>query len=654
MIAVWAVPLLVIIFHFIYPYSLTNLAARLAVAVGLSLFVYLLGKDKLRLKVRISEKGAVLVVLAAALLASFLLVVQNIHFSGDEPHYLLITKSIVYDFDLDVKNQYQQEQWQEFYDRKVRILPHANPGLDGGWYPMHLPGISVLLVPFYLLSKPLPVPAKNFILRAGFSLYGLLFLVMLLKILQREFPGLERELLLLSCLTIPIFPYFFHLFPEIPAAGIFLFIFYHVFYRNPSFPNLFLLGLFSGTLAWFGVKFPVLVFALLLILLWRRGFKAALVFLGGFLAVYSTFLYYLKVHYGAFSPAVVYNGMMTPQQRLEFLKLVLYKIPLHYRTETFLDYFLGQRDGLLPYAPYYLFAIAGLWLARRRKVLQAGFLVFFLFYFSYAWLTHRGGYCPPVRPLVPVMWVLVLGLGAFLSHNRNRTLRAIFYSASLIAFLFVILLMAHPLALYQATTHDVVERAALLFHKISNFYIYLPWLLPSYIKAKPPSEWLPNYIWSFLLLLALFLIVRFSRREGKSAGVRIAGWVLVAAALPFLLFPNIPLREGKMVTADRGRMMVFNAKRWKKKCVLAFESHAPVFILQRGQKLHVRAEEAGQLLITGRRGIEMEKGQLKVFEADQLPSIPFKGKRLVEVKVKNAGPFLICPSEKALKEALQR
>lgn len=644
-------PLAVLIFYFFYPYSFSNFLLRVAFALLFSLFALVLLKG---LRFRIKLKGSLIIamVLLAAVTGSGLLILQGINFAGDEPHYLLITKSIIYDFDLDVKNQYLSKQWQEFYRKEVKILPHANPGRDGGWYPMHLPGISVLLIPFYLISKGLPVEWKNFLLRAGFSLYGLLFMAMFFKILREEFPGREKELFLLGTLTIPIYPYFFHLFPELPAAGILLYLFYRIWYRNPSHGAFLCLGLLGGVLSWFGVKFPVLVFGLLLIIWWRHGFKKAVIFAAGFGAVYSTFLYYLYVHYGALSPAVVYNGMMTPQERLEFLKLVLYKIPLHYRTETFLDYFLGQRDGLLPYAPFYLFGIAGLWIGRRRKVVKAAFLLFMLFYFSYAWLTHRGGYCPPVRPLVPVIWVLLLGLGVFLAELKNENLRVIFKITAFLALITSLLLLFQPLSYYQPTTHDVFERAARFFHNLSNFYFYLPNYLPSYIKAKSPARWLPNYIWSILLLLFLLAIIKFSRTEEKKQKKTLILSLFLVILLPFFLFPNIPLRNGKMVIGDKGRIMVFNARYWRGKCVIAFEENAPVFVLKEKQFLYVKAEDDGELEVTGRKRIYMKKGEIQILRAKENPTLPYKGKKLIQLKVKEKGPFLICFRERHLKGQL--
>lgn len=81
--------------------------------------------------------------------------------TGDEPHYLLMTRSLARDLDLDLGNDYAGL-YREFYpsDRLRRALgpsawheldPHEVPGRRGEPRPVHLPGLSLLLLPGYLL-----------------------------------------------------------------------------------------------------------------------------------------------------------------------------------------------------------------------------------------------------------------------------------------------------------------------------------------------------------------------------------------------------------------------------------------------------------------------------------------------------------------------
>ncbi len=70
-------------------------------------------------------------------------------YSGDEPHYLLVSKSLILDGDVDVKNDYLTGRYHEYH--LGRIDPHVNRTIftvdSPHWYPMHGIGLSAVLVP---------------------------------------------------------------------------------------------------------------------------------------------------------------------------------------------------------------------------------------------------------------------------------------------------------------------------------------------------------------------------------------------------------------------------------------------------------------------------------------------------------------------------
>jgi len=66
--------------------------------------------------------------------------------TGDEPHYLLLTQSMVHDRDLDVENNYTQRDYAPYYSGDLE--PHwyvRGVGNRGILY--HLPGVSALIAP---------------------------------------------------------------------------------------------------------------------------------------------------------------------------------------------------------------------------------------------------------------------------------------------------------------------------------------------------------------------------------------------------------------------------------------------------------------------------------------------------------------------------
>jgi len=89
-----------------------------------------------------------LAVLFTALAAQF---VPRMEASGDEPHYLLMAKSLWLEHDLDLRDNYAREDWREF--RSGPTEPHyAAPRKDGRPFPGHAPGLPFLLSPIYAMG----------------------------------------------------------------------------------------------------------------------------------------------------------------------------------------------------------------------------------------------------------------------------------------------------------------------------------------------------------------------------------------------------------------------------------------------------------------------------------------------------------------------
>ena len=87
----------------------------------------------------------VMAVLFAALALNF---VPRMDASGDEPHYLLMAKSLWLEHDLDLQDNYAREDWREF--RSGPTEPHyAAPRKDGRPFPGHAPGLPFILAPIY-------------------------------------------------------------------------------------------------------------------------------------------------------------------------------------------------------------------------------------------------------------------------------------------------------------------------------------------------------------------------------------------------------------------------------------------------------------------------------------------------------------------------
>jgi len=436
-------------------------------------------------------------------------------FSGDEPHYLLIAHSLVHDRDFDLTNNYAKRDYARTVLPGSALNRHViKRGETGPVYSFHSPGVAFVLTPFYALGDLLGSGMLRFLLRLGISLFGALFGLQLYLFARREWgrEGLALGLWFLVSFITPVFFYSIHIYPEIIAAFLSLLVFRWIRHSESWTPlKMLAAGTLLASLVWFhALKYLFLIGPLFIYLLWtlakrhRLKFRLLWVFIGPAVlgGLYLLFQYSL---YGSLSPSSVsWRGAMSGTESISYLKYLVTGIPFRFRIETLAGYFLDQRDGLLPYAPIYIFAFLGIVLLLRRR--RSGFWTLALVAMPYvlvsALLTQRTGYAPQARPLVAVIWSLAILLGTFLAENRIKLFSSLAGMAGLITFILTILLLLNPLALYQETTEGASTHGGALFLQLSNLHYSLEKVMPSFLKTD--GSWLPNFV--VLALLAIFII----------------------------------------------------------------------------------------------------------------------------------------------------
>ncbi|TET22780.1 MAG: hypothetical protein E3J76_04515 [Candidatus Aminicenantes bacterium] len=457
---------------------------------------------------------------------AFILVSKGITFSGDEPYYLLTTHSLYQDKDINVANNYADKDYFHFYSKeqnpKFELGIYARAGKKGRQYlySINLSGVSVLMLPYYWLSQFFEGKALTYILKCGLSIWAVL-LGLQLYLFSREVWNKERISLLLWFLysfTSPVLFYSIHIYPEIPIALFSFYIFRKVCSKNPlSLFHYYFLGFILSLFLWFGLKYNMIFWPLLLVSVYFlfKEHKAGLkifCFLAFPLVSLGFFYLYIYQLYGSFYPFSIYEGVMTPEKMFAFKEMML-KIPVLLRIDTFLDFFLDQRDGLLLYSPIYFFSFLGLVevFRRSKKIFLALLFISLPLILNYAFFSHRQGYCPQGRVLTPISWVGALLIGYFIVYNRKKLYSFLFGLFSLVSLVAVLILLKNPVFLYQPTTHEVGLRAGDMFVHLSNIYIFLPNILPSFIKVNNLA-YLPNYFW-ILGIIAFVLIYIFIKKE---------------------------------------------------------------------------------------------------------------------------------------------
>jgi hypothetical protein len=70
---------------------------------------------------------------------------------GDEPHYLVITQSLLYDRDLRIENNHQRGDYRAYFAGD--LAPHSmRRGRDGEVYSIHAPGVPALVLPAFAIG----------------------------------------------------------------------------------------------------------------------------------------------------------------------------------------------------------------------------------------------------------------------------------------------------------------------------------------------------------------------------------------------------------------------------------------------------------------------------------------------------------------------
>jgi hypothetical protein len=501
---------------------------------------------------------------------SVLLTSSGQTFAGDEPHYLLISHSLLHDGDVDLSNNYANQDYQKTMLADVKIRSHTAPR-TAQKYSFHSPGISILLLPFYALGSLFQGKLLVFFIRLGMSVFGAFLGLQIYLFCLQEWKKEKLALWIwfLYGFSAPVFFYSLHVYPEIIIA-LFSLIIFRLLRFSPSLSKskLVLIGLLLSCFIWFpAIKYIFIVIPLFIYSLWMllKKFKTGWNTLYFFLfPTILTSLYFLFQYafYGSFSLAAVsWRGAMAPDESLEYIKTIVSEIPFRYRLETIAGYFFDQRDGLLFYAPVYFFAFLGcIEMAQRnfRHFLVVLFLVS-PYVLNSGFLTQRTGYAPQARPIVAISWALAIAIGYFLAHNGRKVFRILFYISTFTGIGFVFLLLKNPLALYQLTTVGVSERFGALFLRLSHLHFLLPQYLPSYLKIDN-SRWMPNYAWliAVLLFMGLYALCKkhdFQLKRSHHLGMASAGILIVFFWLA--LYPRTVLMYPQNTTYPTGEKITY-------------------------------------------------------------------------------------------------
>jgi hypothetical protein len=350
---------------------------------------------------------------------------------GDEPHYLVITQSVLLDGDLRIENNHERGDYGQYFSGVLRP-DFLQRGRDGRIYSIHAPGLPVAVLPAFALGG---YPAVVWLLIGCSGLGAALAWRLAWRVsgsATAAWVGWAA-----TALTWPVLAQSFTVYPDGVAGWLFL-VGSWALLEAPSGSvwRLAAGGAALAALPWMHTRMTLLAAVLGVAILTRAAARpdsrravAAFSFVPALSAV--AWFSFFRVIYGTWSPMAPYGGSVQQSG----LAHVATGLP---------GLLVDQQFGLLPAAPSFLLAGIGLALAyrapddRRTRPVLAGWLMAAVCYAlavaSYPmWF---GGASSPARFLVPVLPSAALPAAVAWTHTRHDAGRSVLLGLVLISLVF--------------------------------------------------------------------------------------------------------------------------------------------------------------------------------------------------------------------------
>ncbi|OGL44574.1 MAG: hypothetical protein A2161_01915, partial [Candidatus Schekmanbacteria bacterium RBG_13_48_7] len=441
--------------------------------------------------------------------------------TGDEPAYLLITDSLIFDGDLMLYNNYRSNQHiLRFTKPGYELFTHI--GKNKKHYPHHGIGFPLILFPFYFWSWELSDYWFHFVLRLPILLMTALFLALTYRMLSQYFKG-DTSPFWFSLILIFSSPFLFYsrlFYPEIPIALSTLIIVNILLNRSVlTFLNLFLCGCCLGIFPWFGIKYLALetglTISLIIHLIFSKEFRInrLIILLMPVLFLLSMYFVFQYSLYGNLNFIDKYTTRL-PAGELQFyqehptIKSVIDVWPylLKRAIPRFVGYFLDQRHGILLFAPIFLVFFPGLiYEIKLNWKLSAVLLLPFVFHIGlYSLFGSWGGYTPPTRPLLAVFSIIIIfcvrGFSETIRKNNRELLILLFGITLWMTFIH----LRNPEWLYHNSKIAASPERNQILTAYSSSNLNLTQFFPSFFGPWQFWNWISNLIW----IAVIFLICR--------------------------------------------------------------------------------------------------------------------------------------------------
>jgi hypothetical protein len=392
---------------------------------------------------------------------------------GDEPHYLVITQSLLYDGDLEIGNNHTRGDYLAYYNGPLNPDFRVR-GRDGGIYSIHAPGVSALVAPAFAIGGYRGVVVFLVLLAAAGS-------ALAWHLAHAATGRADAAWLGWAAVTLATTTVFhsFTVYPDGPGGVIALTGVWALLRASHEAPTnatrmtpWFLHGAALATLPWLHTRFALLAGGFGALILWRlattrNAAGKAVAFLSIPAVSALAWMFYFVAIYGTPDPSAPYGGEAGSFAHVP---------------GGFVGLMVDQRFGLLAYAPVLAVAFGGLWvMVRSRDHRRLGLEYLFVLIPYVLVITHFamwwGGHSAPARFLVPVLPMLTIPAAAGWLAVRERATRATMWAALAFTAVATAVLM-------------LVDGGRLAYNTREAYALWLEWLNPSLDLGRAlPAFW---------------------------------------------------------------------------------------------------------------------------------------------------------------------
>lgn len=425
--------------------------------------------------------------------------------TGDEPHYLVISQTLLLYHSLDVNLDYTHNDYKVFYGGSLGGYQHTSLNKWGQPLPLHSIGGPVLwLLPFALAGH----------LGTLFFMSFLSVLIILNIYLLLVSLGIRRNYALFTSLAItlasPIWIFSHRDFIEPIGAFLCIYIIRVIFRERLRAWDLLLSSAALGALPWIHIRFALFEVILCCFLLARVyqdfRFQRISMYIYALLPVAGMFLlfegYNLFV-WGSLNPAV--NQASSGEVPFDVAPW-----------RGLLGLFYDQEYGLLLTFPIFLFLLAGIVVALKKELLRFNLLMLLLIvpYLIIVASFHNwdGAISPPDRFLTVLVPPLAFYLALALQEARSRIINGLFLLCMVVGMLYEGVSMS-----IGGGWMDWRDGHASPLPKLSQaLHLPLTGTMPSVFGSDQGPLFAAWFLITGALTLAIFLLARRQPRESRT------------------------------------------------------------------------------------------------------------------------------------------